>query len=384
MFGNVKTAPSLQEPYGKEGVSSVLEQMFAYGTQSLDRVAFQRAQEALDSQIDGGSGFGAQTTSAQFDRAVALLAQNELQPRLDQATLEIARRRAIDELQTEQNSSHSIALQRSAAKLLPFNDPELRQPTVAGIQALSLDDVRAYQAKTMRPDLATIVVVGNVTIDRARAAIDKSFSGWHASGDTPALELAAVPRNPAGDVKLDIPVTQDYVTLQQVLPFGRSSAQYYPLLLGNAILGGGSLGPEQSRLFRDIRQNAGLVYSIDSQFVARGARARFSIEYACAPYNAAHIQSLVENELTQLRTAPVGDFELGLMKASMVRRVVLGDASVESIGSSFLDDATNGLPLDQGQRDAQHLLATDAHAVQDAFASQILAGNFLRTIEGPP
>ncbi len=384
VFGNIKTAPALQEPYGKEGVSSVLEQMFAYGTQSLDRIAFQRAQEAIDSQIDGGSGFGAQTRSAQFDRAVALLAQNELQPRLDQATLEVARRRAIDELQTEQNSSHSIALQRSAAKLLPFNDPELRQPTVAGVQALSLDDVRAYAAKTMRPDLATIVVVGNVTGDRARAAIEKAFSGWHASGDTPALALAAVPRNPPGDVKLDIPVTQDYVTLEQVLPLGRSSPQYYPLLLGNAILGGGSLGPEQSRLFRDIRQNAGLVYSIDSQFVARGARARFSIEYACAPYNSARIQSLVENELAQLRTAPVGDFELGLMKASMIRRVILGDASVESIGGSFLDDATNGLPLDQRQRDAQHLLSTDAHAVQDAFASQILAGNFLRTVEGPP
>ena len=384
VFGSVKTAPSIQEPYGKEGVARVLDQMFDYGTQSLDRVAFQRAQDAIDSQVDAGSGFGAQTTSAQFDRAVALLAQNELQPRLDQTTLDVARRRAIDELETELNSSHSIALQRSAQKLLPPGDPELRQPTVAGVQALSLDDIKAYDAKTIRPDLATIVVVGNVTVDRARAAIEKSFGAWHATGDVPALDLPAIPRNPAGDVKLDIPVRQDYVTLEQVLPMGRSSAQYYPLLLGNAILGGGSLGPEQSRLFRDIRQNAGLVYSIDSQFIARGARSRFSIEYACAPYNAARIQSLVESELTQLRTVPVGDFELGLMKASMIRRVVLGDASIESIGGGFLDDASNALPLDQSQRDAQHLLATDAHAVQDAFTAQILPGNFVRTTEGPP
>jgi zinc protease len=154
-------------------------------------------------------------------------------------------------------------------------------------------------------------------------------------------------------------------------------------LLGNSILGGGSLGPEQSRLFRDIRQNAGLVYSIDSQFVAHGARARFSIEYACAPRNAPRIQALVENELTQLRTQPVGDFELGLMKASMVRRVVIGDASVGSIGGSLLDDQANGLPLDEDQRDARALLATDAQAVQSAFADQILPDHFVRTIEGP-
>jgi zinc protease len=383
VYGSVKTAPSLQEPYGKEGVSRVLEQMFDYGTQSMDRIAFQRAQDAIDSQIDAGSGFGAQTTSAQFDKAVALLAQNELTPRLDQDTLDVARRRAIDELETELNSSHAIALQQAAQKLLPFGDPELRQPTVAGVQALSLDDVKAYDAKTIRPDLTTIVVIGNVTADHARAAIAGAFGGWQATGETPALDLPAVPRNAAGEVKLDIPVQQDYVTFEQVLPIGRSSPQFYPLLLGNSILGGGSLGPEQSRLFRDIRQNAGLVYSIDSQFVAHGARARFSIEYACAPRNAPRIQALVENELTQLRTQPVGDFELGLMKASMVRRVVIGDASVGSIGGSLLDDQANGLPLDEDQRDAKALLATDAQAVQSAFAAQILPDHFVRTIEGP-
>jgi zinc protease len=184
-------------------------------------------------------------------------------------------------------------------------------------------------------------------------------------------------------VKLEVPVRQDYVTLEQVLPIGRSAPQYYPLLLGNAILGGGSLGPEQSRLFRDIRQNAGLVYSIDSQFVAVGARSRFSIEYACAPENASRIAGLVDGELAQLRTTPVGDFELGLMKASMVRRVLIGAASTAGIGGALLEDASNGFPLDQSQRDAQRLLATDARAIQDAFASQIPAGNFVRTVEGP-
>jgi zinc protease len=383
VYGSVKTAPSLQEPYGKEGVARVLEQMFDYGTVSLDRVAFQRAQDAIDSQIDGGSGFGVQTTSAHFDRAVALLAQNELTPRLDQDTLDVARRRVIDALQTELNSSHSIALQRSAEKLLPFNDPELRQPTVSDVQALSLADVTTYAKQVMRPDLTTIVVIGNVSVDHARAQIAAAFGGWSAVGAPPALDLPAVPRNPPGEVKLDIPSTQDYVTFEQVLPIGRSAPQFYPLLLGNAILGGGSLGPEQSRLFRDIRQNAGLVYSIDSQFLAHGARGRFSIEYACAPRNATRIQTLVENELTQLRTVPVGDFEIGLMKASMIRRVVLGDASVGSIGGSLLDDAASGMPLNQSQLDAQALLATNAAAVQAAFAAQILPDHFVRTIEGP-
>jgi zinc protease len=384
VYGSVKTAPSLQEPSGKEGISRVLEGIYPYGTQSLDRQSFQRALDAIDSTIGGGSSFGLQTTSRNFDRAVGLLAQNELQPRIDQATFDIVRRRAIDALQTELNSSHSIALQRAAQKLLPFNDPELRQPSVAGMQALSLDDLRSYYAKTMRPDLATIVVVGNVNPQQARAAIERAFGGWHANGPAPVVELPPVPINPPGEVKVPLPnIRQDYVTLEQLVPLPRSAPQYYPLLLGNTVLGGGSLGPEQSRLFRDIRQNAGLVYSIDSQFVSTGNRSRFSIEFACAQGNESRIEGLVNDELAQLRKEPIGDFELSLMKASMVRRVVLGDASTSQIGQGLLNDAIGGLPLDQNHIDAQRMLATDARAIQEAFATYIRPENFVRTIEGP-
>ena len=384
IYGNVKTAPSLQEPLGKEGISRVLEGIYPYGTTTQDRQSFQRAQDAIDTTIGGGSSFGAQTTSRNFDRAMTLIGQNELAPRLDQATLDVVRRRGIDNLQTELNSTHSVALQRAAEKLLPFNDPELRQPTIAGMQGLSLDDVKNYYTKTMRPDLTTIVVVGNVTVAQARAAVDRTFGSWKAMGPTPSVDLPPVPLNPPGDVKVPLPnIRQDYITLEQLVPLPRSAPQYYPLLLGNTVLGGGSLGPEQSRLFRDIRQDAGLVYSIDSQYVSGGARSRFSIEFACAPQNAARIEAMISDELAQMRKEPIGDFELSLMKASTVRRVLLGGASASSIGSAFLDYATSGLPLDEAQIDAQHLLGTDAKSIQDAFATYIKPENFVRTVEGP-
>jgi zinc protease len=193
-----------------------------------------------------------------------------------------------------------------------------------------------------------------------------------------------VPLNGPGSVKVPLPnINEDYVTLEQMVPLSRSDPQYYPLLLGNVVLGGGSLGPEQSRLFRDIRQNAGLVYTIDSQFDSGGTRSRFSIDYACLPQNEARIESMIDDELTQLRTQPIGDFELALMKGSVVRRVVLGEASLSSIGQSLLGDATSGLPLDEAHVDAQHLLATDAPAIQAAFAREIHPEDFVRTVEGP-
>lgn len=384
LYGNVRTNPNLQEPPGKSGVSSVLDGMYPYGTRSLDRVAFQREQDDLDSGISGGSGFGMQTTSRSFDRAIALLAQNELQPRFDEPTFDLARRRAVDALATSLNGSHTIAMRQASQKLLPAGDPELREATTAGMQALSLEDVREYYAKTMRPDQATIVVVGNVTVDHAKSAVERAFGGWHASGERPNLDLPPLPINAPGRVALTLSATrQTNVTFQQIVPLTRTSPEFYPLQLGNAILGGGSVGPEQSRLFRDLRQNAGLVYTVDSQFRAHRTRAEFITEFACLPANEARIETLIDGEIERMRTEPVGDFELALMKASIVRRSVLAGASTSSIGSSLLANASGGYSLNQGTIDAQKFIATDAHAIQAAFKAYIHPQNFVRIIEGP-
>lgn len=383
LFGSVKSNSTLQEPVGQEGISLVLNAMFDYGTKSQDRLTFARAQDDADTEVSGGAGFGFQTTSRSFDRAVALLAQAELTPRLDEPTFELARQRAAQELQTALNGSSATAERGAAKYLLPPGDPELREPTVNGLERLTLDDVKAFYAKTIRPDLATIVVVGNVKPQVVEAALEREFGGWHATGPRPDLTLPPLPVNPPGDVHLTLPVGQDSVTFRQIVDVARGTPQMYPLLLGNAIMGGGSLGPEQSRLFRDLRQNAGLVYTISSQLAPRRGRYQLSIEFACLPSNAGRIAALIDGEIRRMQTEPVGAFELSLAKASTVRRTVIADSSVNSIGQTLLDEASNGYPFDETQNDARKFLETDARAIEAAFASLIHPENFVRIIEGP-
>jgi zinc protease len=385
VYGSVHTLADVQEPSGKEGVSSVLESMFAYGTKTQDRLAFQKAQDDLDASLGGGSDFGLQTVTANFARAVPLLAQAVLEPRFDQATFQSAQRRSYEELATALNGSHTQALRRAASKLLPQGDPQLRDPTLAGMRALSLDDVEAYYAQTFRPDLTTIVVVGNVTPDAARAAIEASFGSWRAPNTPlPSLELPPVPLNAPGDVKVTLPSSgQTNVTLEQTVPISRSAPDFIPLVVGNAILGGGSGGPEQSRLFRDLRQNAGLVYSIVSEFGASRSRAQFSVEFASLPSNADRISTAIDAEVAKMQTQAVDPFELSLVKASLVRRTIVGGASVSAIGNSLLSNAQNGYPLDQERVDSVGYVGADAPAIQAAFAKDIKPDHFVRVVEGP-
>ncbi len=383
-YASIHTNPALEEPPGKEGVSAVLNEMFANGTRTRDRQAFQRAQDDIDTQIAGGSSFGMQTTSANFDKGVTLLAESELTPRLDSATFDLARRRTLEQVQTSLTSTGTIAQLQLSAKLLPAGDPALRRPTPDSLTTLTLDDLRAYYAKAFRPDLTTIVVVGNVTPEAAKAAFERAFGAWKAAGDPPNLTLPPVPLNPPGRVDLKVPaLNQNVVTLAQLVNVDRASKSAAAMRLGNTIFGGGSLGAEQSRLFRDIRQNAGLVYSISSDFSAEKSRSQFSINFASSPANSARIVRLVDAEIARMQTEPAGTFEISLAKAALVRRATVDRSSLAAIGQSLLEDAQGGYPLDQDRLDSQAVIDTTAVDVRDAFAATVRRAGFVDVVVGP-
>src|SRR5262249_14963000 len=121
-----------------------------------------------------------------------------------------------------------------------------------------------------RPDLTTIVVIGKVTPDEARAMIEKYFGGWTAEGPTPDTELPPVPLNKPTVVRVpNDQRVQDNVTLAETLGLNRFDPDYYALMLDNGGLGG-SFYP--TRLYRDLRQDAGLVYFVGSAIEAGKTR----------------------------------------------------------------------------------------------------------------
>ena len=81
VFGRIRNNSDMEEPKGKEGVDLVLDQLFSFGTTTLDRVAFQKALDEIGAQESAGSDFTLQVLADDFERGVQLLADNEAQPR---------------------------------------------------------------------------------------------------------------------------------------------------------------------------------------------------------------------------------------------------------------------------------------------------------------
>ena len=131
--------------------------------------------------------------------------------------------------------------------------------------------MRDYHQRVFRPDLTTIVVIGKVTPEEAQAVIAKWFGDWKAVGPKPDTLFPAVPNNaPATTQVPDASRVQDKVTLAETLALTRTNADYYALELGNHVLGGAFYA---TRLYRDLRENNGLVYFVSSSF-QRGADPR--------------------------------------------------------------------------------------------------------------
>ena len=91
VYGHVRNRPEVQEARGEEGVAPVLDRLLGYGSEKLDRLAFQQQLDAIGARVKAGTDFSAQSLSEHFDRATQLLADNELHPALPDAALQVIR-----------------------------------------------------------------------------------------------------------------------------------------------------------------------------------------------------------------------------------------------------------------------------------------------------
>jgi len=381
VLGMIKNKPELEEPAGKDGVADVLGELFGYGTTTLDRLAFQKAQDDIGASISAGTGFSLRVLSERFDPGMALLADNVLHPALPEAAFKIVRQEKISSLKGELESPAYLTQRVLREALYPKGDPALRQALPETVGKVTLDDVRAYYAHVFRPDLTTIVIIGKVTPKQAKAVVEKYFGAWKAKGPRPETELPPVPHNKPSTASVDdASRVQDEVTLAQTIGVTRSHPDYYKLALGNHVLSGGFYA---TRLYRDLREQSGLVYTVESFIEARKTRALFGVFFACDPANGSKARAIVERNLRDMQTTPVTESELRQAKILLLRQLPLSEASTDSIAGGLLSRSTEDLPLDEPARAARHYLAITPAQVRDAFAQWIRPEDFVQVTMGP-
>lgn len=381
LYGEVKNEPDVEAPQGQEGVDDVLGSLFSYGTTTLDRLAFQAAVDDIAANLSAGTSFSLEVLTADFDRGVELLADNLLNPALPEEAFKVVQQETIGMVAGQLESPPYLQKRALHAALYPKHDPSLRQPTPQSVASLNLEDVKNYYKKIFRPDLTTIVVIGDVTAEHAKAIIEKYFREWQAVGGKPETDLPPVPPNkPSVTVVPDKSRVQDQVILAETLGLTRSNPDYYTLQMGNHVLSGAFYA---TRLYHDLREKAGLVYTVESFLEATKTRLLFGVIYACDPVNVAKAKAMVEENMRIMQTTSITPAELNQAKTLLLRQIPLSEASTDSIANHFLELSLLGLPLDERMIAAKHYLEITAPQVQAAFARWIRPAGFAQVTLGP-
>jgi zinc protease len=168
--------------------------------------------------------------------------------------------------------------------------------------------------------------------------------------------------------------------LAQTLGVTRSHPDYYVLQVGNHVLAGAFYA---TRLYRDLREETGLVYFVEAMLDAGKTRAAYSVFYGCDPGNVSKARAVVEKDLREMRTKPVSAGELRQAKTLLIRKIPLSESSVDGIAGTLMDLSQKELPLDEPVRAAKRYRGITAEQVQAAFRKWVRPADFVQVTLGP-
>jgi zinc protease len=193
--------------------------------------------------------------------------------------------------------------------------------------------------------------------------------------------MPIVPPNHSNVVAVpDASRVQDIVVLAQTLPLARSNPDYYPLALGDAVLGGSFYS---TRLSIALRKQSGLVYSVNSVLESGRTRGAYLVEYACDPPSVSKAATIVRREIADMQRTPVGAEELLRVKELLLRQIPLGESSVDAIAGGMINRVDLGLPLDEPTIAARRYIELSPTQIESAFRKWMRPSDLVRVSEGP-
>ena len=256
------------DPPGTQGLMlAMLEQ----GAGGRDATEIAEEQERLGASISTGASLDTSSITlsaltANLAPSLNLMADIARKPAF--APDEVARLKDQRLAELAQTLANPRALaSRELGKLLfgkhPYGQPRDGLGDADSLKALTAADLRAAHDEWLRPDLARITVVGDITMEQLLPLLNKAFGNWQTPGAPKPVKRidAAVPAPRARIVLIDRPNSpQSVIYAGRVLPVEGKTPDMETLDLANDVLGGGFL----ARLNSDLREDKGWSYGVYS------------------------------------------------------------------------------------------------------------------------
>lgn len=247
------------------------------------------------------------------------------------------------------------------------------------VDALKIEDVRLFYQTYLVSKNAVIVLVGaidNATAHQFAERITRDLPSGHAAPKVPM----AMPLTQEISVEIPHPASQTVLRLGQ-LGITHQNKDYFPLQVGNYILGGGSL---VSNLAQELREKRGLTYGVYSQFAPMPGIGPFVISLSTKHSQAKTAVDVTRETLASFIKSGPTEQEMTAAKQYLMGSFPLSLASNRSIADLLLRITFYNLPKDFLNSYTAHINAVTAAEVKRAFEQQINPDKLLQVTVGQP
>ncbi|MGB2289545.1 MAG: M16 family metallopeptidase [Schleiferiaceae bacterium] len=329
----------------KAGYVSIAGDLIGAGTAN-------RTKSALDEEVDFmGANFGTGSNSIRVgglskytDQLIEILSDVLLNPSFPEEEFEKLKSQMISGLKANADDPDAISGNLRGAALYGLEHPYGEVMTEATVEAISIDDCKAYFDTYFRPNIAYMVVIGDITVADAKKKLNKALKKWKAA-EVPAHDYAKTSRAASARiVMVDKPsAVQSVVWLGNVIDLPQGHPDIEPLGLANEILGGrGASG----RLFLNLREDKGYTYGAYSNFGVDELNATFG---ASAKVRNEVTDSAITEflyEINRMKNESVTEEDLVAAKASLSGSFGRSLESPASAANFALNIARYNLPSD--------------------------------------
>ncbi len=337
------------DPHGRAGTASMAGDLLTKGTTSMSAPEIATAIESLGGSIDSGAGWdqsaaGVTVMSDKAAVALKILADVVLHPAFQTEEIDRLKSQRLDGLRVALQQPGSLA--RYVTERALFGAGEYGHAisgTLESVQAITRADiVQLYQAN-YRPQDATFILAGDITLAQAKTYAELLFGSWKNPGASPndKAKSGAASWKPTTLV-VDMPEAGQAAVVLSKPTIRRDSPDYYPALVANAALGNGFV----SRLNREVRIKRGLSYGASSSIDARRDAGVFSASAQTKNESAAEVAGLMSTEMKNLVTAPVQGEELKSRQAVLTGRYARDLETNRGFVGEMTELAVYQLPLD--------------------------------------
>jgi zinc protease len=359
-------AGSKFDPKDMPGLAEAVAALLTEGTKTRNSRQLSEETDSMGGSLSGSAGADSLTIagnalSENLTRLLTLMADVSRNAIFPADEVNLYKQNRTQELMAQRSQPAFLAEEKMAEVVYASTPYGRIAPTQQAIQKLETKVLASFRDTYLTPNNAVLILIGKLP---ARTEIMKSitdqFGPW-AKKDLPAAAKIEPPAPKRQIVLVDRPGSvQADIHVGRLAPT-RLSSEYFPLMVGNTILGGGA----NSRMFKNIREKEGFAYDAHSEYDTKREAARFQAVTQVRNEVLEAAMKAVMGELDQMATKPVASEELSNIKGYISGLYLLRLETQDGVATQLNTMKTLGLPNDY--------LETYTTRVRSVEPDQILA-----------